>query len=277
MSFNRIFTIRKIFTFRRPLMLLCGLLIISHSQVLAADASVDEARAVLVQLAAFSGKQALHTAAARKLLAGEMLNLKISSFGRLTDAPDAVFLLSANNAVGRFQLTGERDQITDVYFYLEKAGGWKVNAVRLMALTGMIEQAYLELKAKPNLTEAEKNLSGNFKLTLAPDRELKMWFAANRETLDALRRASLPAKKGDTIYVTRDDAKFPEASALLRKLNLSAVGVEANGNVEIVIGGVTDNTVGFIHSPAKTPPPVSPSSYIWVEEVAPHWYLFRTT
>jgi hypothetical protein len=276
MSVNKIFTLRKIFTFRRSLMLLCGLLIISPSPVLAADASVGEARAVLVQLAAFSRKQALHTAAARKLLAGEMLDLKTSSFGRLTDAPDAVFLLSANNAVGRFQLTGERDQITDVYFYLERAQGWKVHAVRLMALTGMIEQAYLELKAKLNLTEAEKNLSENFKLTLSPDRELKTWFAANRETLDAL-RASLPAKKGDTIYVTRDDAKFPQASALLRKLNVSAAGIEANGNVEIVIGGVTDNTVGFIHSPAKTPPPISPSSYIWVEEVAPHWYLFRTT
>jgi hypothetical protein len=270
-------SVNKILTLRPSLILLCGLLIISHSPVKALDASIDEARAVLVQLAAFSKKQAIDTAAARKLLAGEMLGLKISSFGRLTDAPDAVFLLSANSAVGRFQLTGERDQITDVYFYLEKAQGWKVSAVRVLALTGMIEQEYLELKAKPNLTEAEKNLSENFKLTLAPDKELKTWFAANRETLDALRRAPLPAKKGDTIYVNRDDAKFPQASALLRKLNVSAAGVEANGNVEIVIGGVTDNTVGFIHSPSKTPPRISPSSYIWVEEVAPHWYLFRTT
>jgi hypothetical protein len=44
-----------------------------------------------------------------------------------------------------------------------------------------------------------------------------------------------------------------------------------------VIGGIMDNTVGFVYSPSNKPPQISPSSYIWVEEIAAGWYLFRTT
>lgn len=268
--------VNKILTILLSHILICGLLTFSLSSVIADDASVNSARAVLVQLAELSKKQAIQTEAARKLLTGEMLELKISSFGRLTDTPDKVLLLEKNSAVGRFQLFGENNQITDVYFYLQNDNGWKVSAVRLLALTGIIEQAYLGLKAKPSLTEEEKSLFENFKLTLAPDKELKTWFSGNRMLLDKL-CALLRAKSNGAFYVNRDDKKFPEAAELLRKLNLSTARMEANGNVEIIIGGVTDNTVGFIYSPSKNSPKISPSSYIWVEEVAANWYLFRTT
>lgn len=241
------------------------------------DISINGARSVLVQLAGLSKKLAIQTEAARKLLTGEMLELKISTFGKLTDAPDKVLLLDKNSAVGRFQLSGENNQITDVYFYLRKDNGWKVSAVRLLALTGIIEQAYLGLKAKQNLTEEEGGLLENFKLTLAPDKELKMWFSVNSKSLDNLRALLWAASNGNVLYVSRDDKKFLAVAELLRKLSLSAARVEANGDVEIIIGGVTDNTVGFIYSKSKTPPKISPSSYIWIEEVAANWYLFRTT
>lgn len=255
---------------------ICVLLSFSPSSVIADNAQVSEARAVLVRLAELSKQQAIQTKEARKLLAGEMLDLKIQSFGKLTDTPDKVLLLEKNSAVGRFQLFGENNQITDVYFYLQNDNGWKVNAVRLLALTGIIEQAYLGLKARPNLTAEEKSLFENFKLTLAPDKELKIWFAGNRMFLDNL-CALLRAKSNSAFYVNRDDKKVPEVAELLRKLNLSTARMEANGDVEIVIGGITDNTVGFIYSPSNTPPKISPSSYIWVEEVAVNWCLFRTT
>lgn len=269
--------VNKIFTSLLSLILISGLFVFSPSLVKAQDASVDGARAVLVQLAELSKKQAVQTEAAQKLLTDEMLRLKIVSFGKLTDTPDKVLLLEKNNAVGRFQLFGENNQITDVYFYLQYNNGWKVSAVRLLALTGIIEQAYLGLKAKPNLTEEEKSLLVNLKLTLAPDKELKTWFAENRQRLDKLSTLLRAKNKNAAFYVNRDDKQFPEAAELLRKLNLSSVNVGAKGDVELIIGGVTDNTVGFSYSPSKTPPKISPSSYIWVEEVAANWYLFRTT
>lgn len=268
---------KMITNFFLSLFLFCGFVVSSNSAVKADNASVESARAVLTQLAELSKKQALQTKAAQRLLAGEMLKLKISSFGKLTDAPDKVLLLEKNEAVGRFQLFGENNQVTDVYLYLQYNNGWRVSAVRLLALTGIIEQVYFGLKAKPNLTEEERGLLANSKLVLAPDKELKAWFTENRNLLDKLCSVLRAKKNSAAFYVSRDDKQFPEAAELLRKLNLSTASVETNGNIEIVIGGVTDNTVGFIYSSPKTPPKISPSSYIWVEEVATTWYLFRTT
>lgn len=269
--------VNKISAYLVTVIVICGLIALLSSSIQANDASVEGARTVLVQLAKLSKKQAVQSEAAQKLLTSEMLALKIASFGKLSDAPDKVLLLEKNQAVGRFQLFGENNQVTDVYFYLQYENSWKVSAVRLLSLTGIIEQIYLGLKAKPQLTKEEKSLFENSKLTLAPDKELKTWFVENRRMLDKL-LGLLHSKSNKTaLYVNRDDKKFPEAAELLQKLNLSTANIDANGNAEFVIGGITDNTVGFGFSPSKNLPKISPSGYIWVEEMAPAWYLFRTT
>lgn len=57
------------------------------------EASVEAARAALVQLAELNKKQALQAKAAQKLFEGELQDLKASSLGSLTDAaPDKVLL-----------------------------------------------------------------------------------------------------------------------------------------------------------------------------------------
>lgn len=259
------------------LVIVCSSSSFLNAVVKVEDASVEGARAVLVELVGFSKKQALRTAPAQKLLSGEMLRLETATFGELTDAPDKVFLIEKNRAVGRLQQFGENNRITDVYFYLLYDRGWKVTAVRSMSLTGIIEQVYSGLKAKPNLTAEERDLYENFKFTLAPDKELKTWFSRNRNSLDRLRAALRSRRKDAEVYVGRDDKKFFRAARLLRRLNLSSASVQTNGDLEIIIGGITDNTVGFIYSPSKKPPEINPSLYIWVEEVAANWYLFRTT
>lgn len=111
--------------------------------------------------------------------------------------------------------------VWSIHFYLQNDGGWKVSSVRLLALTGIIEQAYLGLKAKPNLTEEVRELFENFKLTLAPDKLLKMWFYENGKSLDKLCALLRDKSNGTTFYINRDDKKFPEAAELLRRLNLS--------------------------------------------------------
>jgi hypothetical protein len=241
------------------------------------DGSLEEARSTLVHLIQLSDKQALRTEEAQRLLVGEMLSLNIPTFGKLTNTPDKMLMLEKNRAIGRVQRFGENNQITDVYFYLQYDGSWKVSEVRLLALTGIIEQLYFALKAKTSLTEEEKNDLANMKLILASDKDLKAWFSENRESLDKL-YSLVQSKAGkDQFYIRSEDKQFPEVAMALKKLHLSGMTIETNGNVEMVIGGVTDNVVGFIYSPSKNPPAMSPSSYIWVEEVADKWYLFRTT
>ena len=89
------------------------------------DASLEEARATLVQLIQFSDKQALRTEQAQKLMTGEMTQLDITTFGKLTIAPDKMLMLEKNRAIGRVQRFGENNQVTDVYFYLQYESSWK--------------------------------------------------------------------------------------------------------------------------------------------------------
>ena len=38
-----------------------------------------------------------------------------------------------------------------------------------------------------------------------------------------------------------------------------------------------DTTVGFFRAGPSGPPPISPSEFIWVEDLGGGWFLFRTT
>lgn len=244
-----------------------------------ADGSAEGARATLVRLVELNNREALRSVEARRLLVGEAAERwDFNTLGKLADAPDKVVLLEGGRAVGRVQWFGANDRVVDFYFYLRLDGGaWKVLALRRLALTGMLEDLYPILKAKKTRTEEEEERFANMGLVLSTDAALKDWFRQNRETLDRLAKTARAKAAGQLLYITPRDEKFPEVARELNRLHLDLVEVEPDGNVHVVIGGMTDNTVGFLHSPAKTPPPINPSEHIWVEEVADAWYLFRTT
>ncbi|HEX8735513.1 MAG TPA: hypothetical protein VF721_09335 [Pyrinomonadaceae bacterium] len=241
---------------------------------------IGQARAVLVRLAELSRKQELQTEAAREIVIGELANPKAVSFGKMTDAPDKILLLDKTRAVGRFQIPGVNDRTIDVYFYLKNDGAsWKAYALRAFALPAMVENLYGIWKERTDLSADEKQEFANLKLTLAADKDLGVWFNENRASLDKLRTLAQQksAAAPSPLYVRTDDRQFPEAAALLKKLNLRLLTGGKNGDVEIVIGGMTDNTVGFVYSPSGKPPEITTYEYIWVEHLADNWYLFRTT
>ena len=229
-------------------------------------------KTVLARLFDFSNKQALQSPEARSLLLGEALDWKMPTFGELAAAPDKVVLLDAENAVGRIQLHG-KNRVVDIYFYLKLQDSWKVSAVRTLALTGIVEGACEYLKTKTNLTAEEKYDLGNCELVLASDEVLRQWFAKNAAAMNALSGLS----RGLKPRREEQDPHYAEIKARLKALDFAAVEVEDDGTIEFTIGGITDNTVGFLYSPANKPPKISSNLYIWVEEIAPKWFLFRTT
>jgi hypothetical protein len=230
------------------------------------------AKTVLVRLFDFSNKQTLQSPEARSLLTGEALDWKMPTFGKLVAAPDKVVLLDAENAVGRIQLQGT-NRVVDVYFYLKLQDSWKVSAVRTLALTGIVEGACEYLKTNPDLTAEEKDQLGNCELVLASDEALRQWFAKNAKAMNSLYEMSRGLKPGRE----EQDPNYAKIKAQLKALHFAAVEAEDDGTIEFTIGGITDNTVGFLYSPANKPPKISFNLYIWVEEIAPKWFLFRTT
>jgi hypothetical protein len=277
------------------------------------ESSPAGANAAMLRFVELNNKQLLQSDEARKLLTGDAVKWDAAWFGQVFSQPDKIVSVEKNYSVARIQAVEKNSRVVDLYFYLKFDDGWKIRSMRAMAQTGFLEAINTTLKSKAALTVEEKESLANTELVLSSDKMLTEWFQKNRAALDKLSALAIletkkkpvkaippprKIKNGANVAVvinsmaqgvseedeprtiesiTQNTKKFPKTAVLLKTLHLSALETKSNGNIEITIGGITDNSVGFVYSPAKTPPLIDGWRYIWVEEVAPGWYLYRTT
>jgi hypothetical protein len=174
---------------------------------------------------------------------------------------DRIVSIGQDKAAARFVLRGRGGEEADAYFYLEKTPqGWAVSAYRAMATTGISVALLAELQKRPRLSEEEEFEKRNLQLSLSTDSQLRAWFAANRATLESLANAS----SGD------------ETTARARAIGVQSVSSDGK-KTDVIVGGMVDNTVGFMRPGPSGPPPIDPSSFIWVEDLGGGWFLYRTT
>lgn len=232
-----------------------------------------EQRAVLAELDRLSAAGKLQSEDGKALRTGEALRWQEASLNeRLTI--DTLVQISPGRAVARLP-AGQ--SLQDSYIYLEKVGGrWKVSATRALALTGPIREAVADLENNVALRDREFLLR-NFRLTLATDAELKAWFGTNKAALEALRNDYLAARTNEAWRIAEGEDKGSPLSDRMRALGLIAIAPGESSGVEIMIGGVVDNSVGFLFVGEQAPPPMSDDEYIWVESIGDGWCLFRTT
>jgi hypothetical protein len=178
----------------------------------------------------------------------------------------------------------------DWYTYLRRENGvWKIEAVRTLALPPFIYMLLDSLdaeRARGPLPDSLVSLAETIRLSTRPDSALKMYLAEHESALLALAsrfeavRALTAITVDGTATGSAAAAERRELTAGLRALRLTALSrrPQVPGCIFLTIDGVTDNEVGFIHAPPGcTPPPLSPHEYIYVERVAPGWYLYKTT
>ncbi|HKX26107.1 MAG TPA: hypothetical protein VJ302_00310 [Blastocatellia bacterium] len=238
--------------------------------------SLREVKAVLDQLMGFSKREALASPDAKTLYTGEALKWSFPTFGNLTAAPDKI-VLTDRSAIARYQVTADSGSTADVYVYLIKEEKWKVKSVRRLALTGLLEVVQSGLKAQTSLTDVERDTLANINLTLATDQELIKWLTEHKTQFDRLRELAASAKISMPQFITAHDQDHLTIAALLKELHLGGVELDGSKTIKIIIGGVTDNTVGYIYAPSDNPPQMDDGEYFWVEKVVDNWYLFRTT
>ncbi len=241
-----------------------ALCLAAHAQT---PAQQNAARSTFARFRALNNAQKLNTVPARALVVGEAKNYTSSATLGALSQPDALVFPDANHAVARVQgLNDKNKPVVDVYFYLVRNGAdWKVSALRSLALTGVLGAARDELERKPELTAKERDELANVRLTLALDSQLRAHFARNRNAF-----ARLGAIERSPLLKT-------EGAKLRRQLAFDPDPYEEDGALEWIIGGVSDNTVGYGFSPSGKMPPIEANRRIWVERLSPKWYLFRTT
>ena len=161
----------------------------------------------------------------------------------------------------------DSSQSQDWYCFLKRDdGSWKIEAVRCLALPGFAYTLLNSPEGSPALPDSLRRVQNSLRLLVRSDNQLKQYLKDRLEQFTRLVNLS----KSDSIES--------------RKLcdHLSVLGCKSSpeykGCTLITVCGIVDNTVGYIYATdGAVLPRMSPSEYIYIEEVLPHWYVFKTT
>jgi hypothetical protein len=185
------------------------------------------------------------------------------------------------------------DSVTsmDVYFYLQHRNVWTVYAVRSLVMRDFAKQELKHLDSIP-LEQRGKSYTEKSGHTWEFDYNNAMiWGSADTllvsrfrsqqaefEKLEKMREKKFPLKQTDSVYTyaLRDKKIKKQADKLFIRNIL--IDKRAPGSILYLIGGVLDNTVGYLYQPDPTKvPQVSAGYFILIRPIGNGWYLFKTT
>jgi hypothetical protein len=154
----------------------------------------------------------------------------------------------------------------DWYIYMtNEQGKWKISAVRNLALPGIFFMALQKAHNKTDRSKEEEYQYQNMLLTIQPDAELKEFLLKN---IDSFNRIAKEA-------INNPD----KATESVKALNLNFARYEPESKiVDVNIGGILDNSVGYLYIPeGASVPSMSDDNYIYIERIQGNWYVYKTT
>lgn len=218
----------------------------------------------------------LNTPAAKELFIGELADWDAPSIGEITTEPVQTVTLPPAGAVTRIQV--QAGYSFDVYVYWLLDSTWRITAMRAMSLPAGIREMYVELRDKQNLTPDETEAMTQLTPFFLTDDAWQKWFIQNQDSLETLCARSAKILADGTYAITQANIdSYSDIEDVFTALGVSAIEKEGANNLQIIMAGMIDNTVGFICSTNGTPPPMSSSGFIWIEKVDEGWFFFRTT
>jgi SLT domain-containing protein len=189
----------------------------------------------------------------------------------------------------------------DTYLHFEKNTNWKMNAFRALAMTGMIEQIKEALekmttqqvdeiinKSKKNdkfamfTSREDYNFQlGKAKLTLELDENIIKHFLTNQTEFERLKNVALSQLKREEVDEESSILLIEDLKTDYKRLFISSVssgGYELGNCINFLIGGMVDNSVGYIYvNDKKHLPEMSPDRIIMIREIGNGWYIYKTT
>lgn len=184
------------------------------------------------------------------------------------------------------------DTITslDIYFYLVKKQNWTVYAVRSLVMRQSAKDALKRLDSIPQSQRGEAYTKTHAHTYLFERRNLELWdnsdnvlvdhFKTHKKEFAAMQKRLV--KKG----FTKQDSLIVKAikDKKIKKLADEVLirGFEYDkhypGCIFYMIGGISDNTVGYLYQPdPKKIPLITEKHYIMLKSLGDGWYLFKTT
>jgi hypothetical protein len=191
----------------------------------------------------------------------------------------------------------------DTYLHFEKSAIWKMNAFRGLALTGVIEQVKFALEKMTSQqvdsiiakskTKKKDDLAmftsrddynfqlGNAKLTLELDDNIAKHFVTNQTEFERLKNLAMIQLERKKVDEERSIILIESLKSDYQKLFISSVstgGYELGNCINFLIGGIVDNSVGYIYvKDKKDLPEMNPDRVIMIKEIGNGWYIYKTT
>lgn len=184
--------------------------------------------------------------------------------------------------------SGPENRFADWYTYLVRDGGkWKIDNVRIFELPPTHYLILDSLEAKKNLADTLAWMRDRMKLSASSNAALKAYFAAHRVAIlklasDFESHTTMSAldETGETFPANVLEASDKQSlTAALHALDLGSAlrNLSALQCVRYKIGGAGQATVGYMHFRTTCPmPTMGTDDVVYMERLAPDWYLYRT-
>jgi hypothetical protein len=200
-----------------------------------------------------------------------------------------------STAVVAVELLGPAEHRDFYLHFRHEAEGWKLGAIRNLAMTHLGPPMVELLSALPPAEVADYDRKhpdashaftvGNLRLWTAADADIAAHFRRNRTDFRKLLRLVQSGQyfaNADSLAAGEKAANAnPAVHALLRKLFLSRVTRHETGCascLEFVIGGKVNSTVGLLYQPEPAQlPAMTPEHLIVLKPLGEGWYLYKTT
>jgi hypothetical protein len=197
--------------------------------------------------------------------------------------------ISRDSASAVFETeTGPATRFADWYTYLVRdAGKWKIDNLRVFELPPVHYLILDSLEVKKNLPDSIAFVRDRMRLSASSNAALKAHFAAHKAAI--LKLASMFESHAAITGFDESGATIPAnalpetdgkaLSAAMHALDIGAAlrRLDAPQCVRYKIGGVDETTVGYMHFGAScTKPVVGREDVMYMERVAPDWYVYRT-
>jgi hypothetical protein len=184
--------------------------------------------------------------------------------------------------------SGPETHFTDWYTYLIRdTGKWKIDNLRVFELPPAHYLILDSLEVKKNLPDSIAFVRDRMRLSASSNAVLKAHFAAHKAAIlklasDFESHAGMNAldESGQTFpanALPESDQKALTASMHALTIGAALRKLDALQCVRYKIGGVGETTVGYMHFGASCAKPLMGAEDImYMERLAPDWYLYRT-
>jgi hypothetical protein len=184
--------------------------------------------------------------------------------------------------------TGPEGRFADWYTYLVRDDGkWKIDNLRVFELPPVHYLILDSLEAKKSLPDSIAYVRDRMRLSASSNAALKAHFAAHKAAL--LKLASMFESHTKITGLDESGATIPanalpeaDRKALTAAMHALDIGaalrkLDTPQCVRYKIGGVESTTVGYMHFGAScAKPEVGREDVMYMERVAPDWYVYRT-